>query len=121
LAERGGSDTLPLATPEEICRFMRDVGCPEVGLLLDTGHAAVTATALGFSLSEFIGQVGEHVGCLHLSDNSGRSDENLAFDRAAWFAPYLAQFRGLPAVVEAYNLTVGQMHEQVELVGELMA
>jgi sugar phosphate isomerase/epimerase len=121
LAEQGGGGTLLLATPEEIRRFMRDVRCPDIGLLLDTGHAAVTATAFGLSVSDFVEQVGQYVGCLHLSDNSGRSDEHSAFGRAAWFAPYLARFRGVPVVIEAYDLTPRQMREQLELVAELMA
>jgi len=89
---------------DEIVRFMSEIDRPNVGFLIDTGHAKVSATALGFDAHEFISAVKPYIRALHLSDNDGREDQNLPFTDKAWFYPLLRDFAGLPMVIEAYTL-----------------
>ena len=102
-AAAGRGDSLLMTSPEECCQFFDELGDPNVGLLLDTGHARVSAQALGFAPEDFF-SLGDHLRALHLSDNDGLRDNNRPFSLDAWFAPYLAKFRDLPMVIEVYGL-----------------
>jgi sugar phosphate isomerase/epimerase len=100
---------------DEIVRFMKDVDRPNVGFLIDFGHAKVSGTALGFDPLNFMEAVGPYVRALHISDNDGREDQNLPFGKDAWFYPLLKDFRRLPMVIEAYELDDDTMRSQLEL------
>jgi len=97
---------------EEILRFMSEIDRPNVGFLIDVGHAKVSATALGFDAHEFMAAVKPHIRALHLSDNDGREDQNLPFTDKAWFYPLLRDLAQIPMVIEAYNLDDQTMRDQ---------
>jgi sugar phosphate isomerase/epimerase len=105
-------NTLFMATADEILRFIADVDHPAFGVLIDTGHVNVTATALNFRPKAFVETLSPHIGAFHLSENNGREDENLPFGVNAWFYPMLKNFPDVPVVIEAYNLTWEQMETQ---------
>jgi sugar phosphate isomerase/epimerase len=94
------------ATAEEALRTQAEVGAPNFGFLVDTGHLKVTANALGFDGHRFLDDVGPHVRAFHLSDNDGTADQNYPFDATAWFVPRLAEFPRATMVLEAYKLDV---------------
>lgn len=102
-------------TGEECTAFLDRLDHPRVGLLLDLGHAKVTATALGQDPHELVEEVAARVRCLHLSENDGQRDQNLPFDEDAWFWPHLERFRHVPWVIEAYRLEPAVLSEQVAL------
>jgi sugar phosphate isomerase/epimerase len=106
---------LLMVDAEEINRFFADVDHARLGLLVDTGHVKVSATALSFSPQGFIEEVATHIRAFHLSENDGKQDQNLPFSRDAWFAPYLREFPEAALVVEAYGLDREQMHYQLGL------
>jgi sugar phosphate isomerase/epimerase len=100
---------------DEIVRFMNEVDRANVGFLIDTGHAKVSATALGFDANDFIAAVKPYIRAFHLSENDGREDQNLPFTDQAWFYPLLKDFTHLPMVIEAYKLDDTTMLAQRDL------
>lgn len=118
--ERMPINPLLLTGSGEIRCFFDDVQRPNVGLLLDVAHAKVSATALGFSPEDFVGDVAEYVRCLHLSDNNGRVDSNQPVNSGAWFLPRLKDFRGCEIVIEAYRLEPDEMKAQLALIQHYM-
>jgi len=112
---RAPANPLLMTDADEIVRFMNDVDRDNVGFLIDMGHAKVSATALGFDPHRFLDRVATFVRALHLSDNDGQEDQNLPFDRDAWFFPRLKEFREIPWVIEAYTLQDSTAVEQFEL------
>ncbi len=118
---RSPANPLLMTDADEIVRFMADVDRPNVGFLIDMGHAKVSATALGFDPNAFLTRVAPHVRALHLSDNDGQEDQNLPFGREAWFFPRLKEFRGIPWVIEAYELSDDAMRRQLDVLREVRA
>lgn len=116
-----GKNGLLMTFADEIVRFMRDLNDPWLGLLVDTGHVNVTATALGFSRKQFIEAVAPYVCAFHISSNDGITDQNLPFDESDWFSPIMGAFSRLPFVIEAYKLTFEQMSAQRQLLNKLLS
>lgn len=92
------------STAKDILRFIADVGEPALGILLDVGHLKVTAASLGFDARRLIEEVAPHIRAFHLSDNDGKSDQNLAFGAEAWFMDFLPDFPEATQIIEAYRL-----------------
>jgi len=113
--EKSPVNPLLMTHHDEINRFMADVGRANVGFLIDTGHAKVSGTALGFDPQDFIAAIKPHIRAFHLSDNDGREDQNLPFTNKAWFYPLLKDFAPLPMVIEAYKLDDAAMLSQRDL------
>jgi sugar phosphate isomerase/epimerase len=109
------ANPLLMTSANEIVRFMKDVKRPNVGFLIDMGHAKVSATALKFDAHDFLDRVSPYVRALHLSDNDGLEDQNLPFSKEAWFYPRLKEFVEIPWVIEAYNLPDDVMRQQLTL------
>lgn len=114
--EKSPINPLLLTEAQEILQFFEDVDRPNVGLLLDVAHTRVSAMAEGWSAEQFVDLVGEHVRCLHLSDNDGRQDNNQPVTDDSWFLPYLRDFQDCEIVIEVYNLEPEKMHQQLSLV-----
>jgi sugar phosphate isomerase/epimerase len=106
---------LLLCEAGEIRWLMRAVGDPALGLLLDTGHAQVSAATLGFDAPEFVGAVEPWIGAWHVSDNDGITDQNAPCREDSWFLPALRKHRGAPVVIEVANLSPAQIVVQSEL------
>ncbi len=107
-----GECPLLLADPDEIVDFFHKVDGSDVRLLLDAGHAKVTAATLQSAPEEFIERLGPHIGGFHLSDNDGLRDTNSEFDDGCWFAPLLPSYNDRPMVVEVYSLEPERILEQ---------
>jgi sugar phosphate isomerase/epimerase len=109
-----GERPLLMTEPGEIAKFLREMDDLNVGLLLDVGHAKVTAGALGIEPERYFEELTGWIGAVHLSDNDGTRDNNRAFGPEAWFAKY---FLGdLPLIIEVYGIGVGGAGELVEIV-----
>jgi uncharacterized protein (UPF0276 family) len=101
----GGENLLALGvTATNLIAIVEDVASPSLGLLIDVGHLNVSANALGFDRFAFVETVKEHIRAFHLSDNNGLDDQNLPFERDAWFLPLLKQFLDATFILEIYNL-----------------
>jgi len=106
------------STAEDILRLMDDVGAPNLGLLLDVGHLKVTAASLGFEPRRLVERVAPYVRAFHLSDNDGKSDQNLPFGREAWFMGLLPDFPEATYIIEAYRLEPSEIRACQEAVLE---
>ena len=120
LATKQDMDVLLLARADEILKFVSDVGDPDVGLLLDVGHAKVTAHASGKRPETFMELLAPHIRALHLSDNDGKRDSHLRFDDSAWFSPFLKNFSDVPIVIEVYRLSPDEIRQQRQVLAEMM-
>ncbi len=107
-----------MATPTEFMHLIDEVNHPQLGILLDVAHLKVSAHALGFGLSEGLKAFQPHTYCLHLSDNDGLRDTNHMVQQDSWFMTDLPQFAPIPTVIESYNLSQTQLHQQICMVRE---
>jgi len=112
---------LLMASADEIVQLITDVDDSNLGVLVDVGHVNVTANALGFRREQFIDTLAPHIGGFHLSDNNGRTDQNLPFGKDAWFLPLLRDFLNVPIVIEAYHLSWTQMERLYQILDVLAA
>jgi sugar phosphate isomerase/epimerase len=99
-----GRKLIPMAHPQELLRLVRDVNEPGFGLLIDVGHANVSATALDFDREDFFTTLEPHIAAFHLSDNDGIRDQNRPFDKNAWFMKHLARFPDAVLTLELNRL-----------------
>lgn len=117
--QAGKSRTLLMTSPRDCARMLGEIDHPAVGLLLDTGHANVAATALGFEPDDFFVTCEAYIEALHLSDNDGLRDANGPFRADSWFAPHLKNRGHLSMVIEVYHLTRAQREGQLALLRSL--
>lgn len=95
--------------------LMKEIADPTLGVLFDTGHAQVSATALGFDAREFADAVSPHIGAWHVSDNDGISDQNAPCREDSWFLPALRATPSAPIVLEVNRLSSDEIHAQIAL------
>jgi len=114
------SPPLLLSTPDEIIKFFSDVNDKNIGLLLDTGHAKVTAGSIGIEAEAFFNELELYIRALHLSDNNGKRDTNQPFEHDCWFAHFLKDYRHLPLIIEVYNLQPRGISRQQEILKALL-
>jgi sugar phosphate isomerase/epimerase len=110
-----GSNPLLLCDADEVLAFFAALGHPNVGLLVDVGHAKVSASALGFDPVAFVERAAPLIEAFHLSDNDGQEDQNLPFSAGSWFAPLIRGIPGATLVIEAYRLDPETMRRQIDL------
>ncbi len=113
--ERQEGNPLLLCDAEEVLWLMREVADPTLGLLFDTGHAKVSANALGFDPNKFVEAVSPHIGAWHVSDNDGITDQNAACREDSWFLPALRKHPAAPIVIEVGKLTGEEISQQIAL------
>ncbi|MEQ8508619.1 MAG: TIM barrel protein [Rhodospirillaceae bacterium] len=106
---------LLMTDADEIEQFMSDINRSNVSFLIDVGHARVSATALGFSPYEFMERTKPFTSALHLSDNDGKEDQNLAYSANSWFWELLEHYQDIPHVIEAYALSDEEMKRSLSL------
>ena len=116
-----GQSPLFLADVEDITRFFADIDDPRIGLLLDTGHAKVSAKTRGGRPEQFLEDLSPFIRAFHLSDNDGCRDTNQSFDGRVWFAPFLKEFASLPMVIEVYRMPLENMLKQRQSLEQLLA
>jgi sugar phosphate isomerase/epimerase len=102
---------LLLIEPGEIAQFFRDLDDDNAGLLLDVGHAKVSAAALGIAPQAYFEQL--PVSAVHASDNDGARDNNQPFGDDAWFWPYCPA--EMPLVIEVYGIDLDAARKIVQL------
>jgi sugar phosphate isomerase/epimerase len=109
-----GERPLLMTEPGEIAGFLRELDDLNVGLLLDVGHAKVTAKALGFEPGRFFEELAGWIGAVHLSANDGVRDNNRPFRKNAWFGKF---FLGdVPLVIEVYGVGIEGARGMVDVV-----
>ncbi|MCH7565553.1 MAG: sugar phosphate isomerase/epimerase [Gemmatimonadetes bacterium] len=109
------SHLLMVCTADEIVRLLAAVHSPNLGVLLDMGHLAVTSRTLGFDRHEFVEQVANRVFCLHLHENDGVADQHGLLEKDAWFWDLVPEFRRIPWVVESHHASLESLMGAVAL------
>ncbi|MEL6407858.1 MAG: TIM barrel protein [Chloroflexota bacterium] len=112
-------DMLWMASPDEFIQVLDEVNNPQLGILLDVAHLKVAAQALRLDLDDALKVYQPHTYCLHLSDNDGRRDTNQIVQKDSWFMSTLCEFTKMPTVIESYNLSQNQLHQQINLVKDV--
>ncbi len=112
--QTGGPSPLLMTEPGEIAQFLRKLEDASIGLLLDAGHAKVTANALGIEPASYFEELAPWIGALHLSDNDGIRDTNRPFGEDAWFAKYCTG--DVPVVIESYGVGAEGAAKMVDVV-----
>jgi len=112
--ERQADNPLLLCDAEEVLWLMREVADSALGLLFDTGHAKVSATALGFDARDFVAAVAPYIGAWHVSDNDGITDQNRPCQPDSWFLPAL-RAHPAPIVIEVGRLQPSDILQQSAL------
>lgn len=121
LLKQGEQSPLLLGDIWEISRFFADVDDLNVRLLLDAGHAKVTATALGVRPERFFDVLAPYIRALHLSENDGMRDKHARFNAKAWFSPFLKDYRKLPMVIEVHSLSMDEILEQRQILAAMVS
>jgi len=118
--ETNGDYPILLASTSEIYQFFLDAKESGVRFLLDTGHAKVSARTLGERPEKFFEILGHLIGALHLNENDGIRDNHERFDKDAWFASFLSDYRNRPMVIESNRLTAWQMQQQHNILTDIV-
>ena len=114
----GRASQFLMTRPEEFTWLFKDLNDDNVGVLLDVGHLNVSANTLGFDRNRAISQLAPFIGAFHLSENDGKTDQNLPIKKTSWFWPFVQHFPEVPLVIEAYALSIEQMLAQQALADE---
>ena len=113
--EDDGKCRLLLSQVDEITRFFKDLKDPWVRLLLDVGHAKVSAQTFGEEPERYFECLTPYIEALHLSDNDGLRDTNQPIREESWFYPFLKEFTSKTWVVEVSRLSLSEMLAQRRL------
>lgn len=113
--DKGKKDAFLMVRCEEIKKLMNEINSSNFGLLVDVGHLKVSANALGYDRAEFLDEVKPYIRAFHLSDNDGKTDQNLQVRKDSWFLPYLNKFPDAVLILEANDLSVDEIKQQLEL------
>jgi sugar phosphate isomerase/epimerase len=120
LAKQPGNPLL-LCDAAEALWLVNEIADPTLGILFDTGHAKVSATALGFDPCDFVSAIAPHIGAWHVSDNDGITDQNAPCRDDSWFLPALREQRGAPVVIEVAKLSASEIWQQTRMLNRALA
>ena len=91
-------------TPDELLGILDEVGRTQLGVLLDFGHANVSARTLGADREAWVLALAPHALGFHVSDNDGFVDSNRAPEAACWALAHVARYPAVPVALEAYGI-----------------
>ncbi|RZD41087.1 MAG: hypothetical protein CXT78_11665 [Thaumarchaeota archaeon] len=112
----GKNELLLFADYPEIKQFFKYLNRNDVGLLLDLGHAAVSAHWLNYDKDDFVKKCKKHVMAIHVSNNNGKQDQHKSLTHNCWQISKLGEFKHVPIILETMNLTTDQIKFNINLV-----
>lgn len=114
------ADKIPFYCCEskDIIAVFKEINHPRLGLLLDTAHLKVSCKTLGLNLEEEFHKIKHLVKAIHHSDNNGLVDSNDKLEDDYWFLKHLHQFNTIDHVIEVKDLTINDIHSQIELLNK---
>ena len=110
-----------LAEYSEISEFFKQVKKSDIGILLDLGHTAVTATWLKFDKNEFVKKCANKVSAIHISNNNGYQDQHASLTKNCWQISQIKAFKKLPIILETMNLTIEKIKLNIKLVKKFLS
>lgn len=105
--------------PKDFEEFMNIRELEEIGFLIDLGHLKVSAHTEGFMVEKFVEVTRDRIAMLHVSDNNGITDQHKPLSPDYWGFSILKQFRDIPFILEAYNLDVATIRNNVDYLEEI--
>lgn len=118
---RGFEDKLILCDYDDFKVLFKKIGNLKIGVLLDSGHLKVSAKTLNFSPIKFIDKISSRISAFHIHDNNGKGDFHQKIEKDSWLVEVLRnkKFKNLPKTLEANNLTIKEIKEQLNLLESL--
>ncbi|QLH02208.1 hypothetical protein C5F47_00735 [Nitrosopumilus cobalaminigenes] len=114
----GRNELLLFADYPEIKLFFKYLHRTDVGLLLDLGHATVSAYWLNYDKDDFVKKCKKRVSAIHVSNNNGLQDQHKSLTPNCWQILKLKEFKHVPIILETMNLTVEQIKSNINLVSQ---
>lgn len=105
---------------DEIELFYKNFKKDEIGILLDLAHTIVTSHWLEFNKDEFITKLLDKISVVHVSNNNGLQDQNLALTNDCWPVTKLKLFRNKPITLESMNLNIEEIKSNIEIIRNAM-
>lgn len=104
----------------ELLRILEKVGTNNLHVLLDVAHLKVSSMSLGLDPVQQIRDVAPFVKAVHLSENDGQRDSNQKVTRKSWFWSALMEYldSSTAFILEAYDLSLEEIVEQLNLISE---
>lgn len=108
-------------TADDLIHILHRVERENIGLLLDVGHLYVSSKSLEFSIEKFIDACKPFIKCIHFSENDGSKDTNNIIKKDSWFWKPLKKIitDKLVFVLEAYNLPIKVIQQQISLISSV--
>lgn len=119
----GENSLLPGATARELVEIIRSADTDNLFVLLDLGHLNVTASTLGFSMEDAVGDLAPHVLAVHVSANDGGSDQHLRLqtqDTAIMNAIDQLASYGPDYILETPCIGSSQVADQLRLIADIV-
>lgn len=106
---------------DDLIHILHRVERENIGLLLDVGHLYVSSKSLEFSIEKFIDACKPFIKCIHFSENDGRKDTNNIIKKDSWLWKPLKKIitDKLVFVLEAYNLPIKVIQQQISLISSV--
>lgn len=108
-------------TADDLIHIVHKIGKENIGILLDVGHLYVSSKSLEFSIEKFIDACKPFIKCIHFSENDGSKDTNNIIKKDSWFWKPLKKIitDKLIFVLEAYNLPIKVIQQQISLISSV--
>src|SRR5690606_38674444 len=106
------------ADADELLRLVEEMNHPAFGLLLDTAHMKVSASALGFDLMENAVQIAPFIHAIHHSDNDGQRDTNHPIGAGYWFLSEMPKYGSAVHILEVHDQSLEEIGYQRDLLSE---
>ena len=112
-----GNNRLGLfADYDEVELFYEHFEKSEIGILLDLAHTIVTSHWLKFDKNYFVKKLLDKITVVHVSNNNGLQDQNLALTQECWPVSKLKLFKNKPITLESMNLDVSEIKSNIEII-----
>lgn len=104
--------------------FKRCADIPNLGLLLDLGHAKISSKLLNFDLNSFlepiVNKYRHRLLGIHLSDNSGLRDDHFLPERDSWMLSFIMKnnLNHLPITLESRNSSFDEILDYYQYLNE---
>lgn len=114
--DNGKNRMILFADYEDVQSFYKEFKKSEIGILLDLAHTNVTSYWLRFDRDKFVAKMKDKVSVIHISNNNGLQDQNLALTGGCWEVSKLKKFKNKPITLESMNLTINEIKQNLELI-----
>lgn len=106
---------------EEIRELLYSIDSDNISFLMDLAHAKVSSNTYKFDLDKFIDETINYVKEVHVSENDGVSDQNIAITSEGYLYSKLSKYKNKTVTLEVYNLEIDEILSQIRIVEEAIS